>query len=104
MLNIFFRIMQKKKWNYYDYHKTNEIIPKQIKVIIKKIACFPDKFQEENLDDLKLDKNNLIRLIFLVTAIKQKICLTFFAKAFDDFSSNKNKFNNSHNNETNSED
>ena len=88
----------------YDYHKTNEIIPKQIKVIIKKIACFPDKFQEENLDDLKLDKNNLIRLIFLVTAIKQKICLTFFAKAFDDFSSNKNKFNNSHNNETNSED
>ena len=40
----------------------------------------------------------------MVTAIKQKICLTFFDKAFDDFSSNKNTFCNNHNNETNSED
>ena len=81
----------------YDYHKTNEIIPKELKIVIKKIACYPDKFHEENLKDLKIDNENLIRLILLVTAIKQKICLTFFARAFDDFINN-------HNNETNSED
>ena len=68
-----------------------------MKIVIKKIACYPDKFHEENLKDLKIDNENLIRLILLVTAIKQKICLTFFARAFDDFINN-------HNNETNSED
>ena len=79
----------------YDYHNTNKILSIRLKTLIKKIACFPEKLYEERLSELLeiLDKNNLVRLILLVTAIKQKICLTFFAKAFDDFSSNKKNFN-----------
>ena len=89
----------------YDYHNTNKSLPIYLKTLIKKIVCFPEKLQEENLKNLLLieDEDNLIRLIFLVTIIKQKICLTFFAKAFDDFSSNKNKFDRSHSNEINPE-
>lgn len=79
----------------YDYHNTNIILTIDLKTLIKKIVCFPEKLHEENLGEIliRLDKDNLIRLIFFVTAIKQKICLTFFAKAFDDFSSNKKKTN-----------
>ena len=79
----------------YDYKNTNKTLTINLKTLIKQIACFPEKLQEENLDVLlqRIDKNNLIRLIFLVTAIKQKICLTFFAKAFDEFFGNKQKFN-----------
>ena len=78
----------------YDYHKTNEVLNMDIKNLIKKIACFPEKLNDENLDDLLLILNakNLLILIFIIAAIKQKISLTYFAKAFDDFSSNKNKF------------
>lgn len=79
----------------YDYKNTNKALTINLKTLIKQIACFPEKLQEENLDTLlqRIDKNNLIRLIFLVTAFKQKICLTFFAKAFDEFFGNKKKFN-----------
>ena len=78
----------------YDYHKTNEVLNMDIKNLIKKIACFPEKLNDENLDDLLLILNakNLLILIFIIAEIKQKISLTYFAKAFDDFSSNKNKF------------
>ena len=79
----------------YDYHNTNLALSIDLKTIIKKIACFPETLQEENLEYLliRLSEKNIIRLILLVTAIKQKICLTFFAKAFDDFSTNKKKLN-----------
>ena len=93
------------KDNSYDYHNTNKSLPIYLKTIIKKIVCFPEKIQEENLNNLLLIENedNLIRLIFLVTIIKQKICLTFFAKAFDDFSNNKNRLDRLHSNGTISE-
>ena len=53
----------------YDYHNTNKSLPIYLKTLIKKIVCFPEKLQEENLKDLLLieDEDNLIRLIFLVT-------------------------------------
>ena len=35
-----------------------------------------------------INKEELIYLILIVTSIKQKISLTFFAKAFDDYTSN----------------
>ena len=95
------------KDNSYDYHNTNKHLSKYLKALIKKIVCSPEKLYEETLQDLLIiikEKENLIRLIFLVTAIKQKICLTFFAKAFDDFSSNKNKSNLFNSNENNLED
>ena len=95
------------KDNSYDYHNTNTSLSIYLKTLIKKIVCFPEKLYEETLKDLLNiinEKENLIRLIFLVTAIKQKICLTFFAKAFDDFSSNKNKSNLFSSNENNLED
>ena len=95
------------KDNSYDYHNTNKHLSKYLKALIKKIVCSPEKLYEETLEDLLIiikEKENLIRLIFLVTAIKQKICLTFFAKAFDDFSSNKNKSNLFNSNENNLED
>ena len=78
----------------YDYHKTNIYLSMDLKNLIKKIACFPQNIKDENLNDLLLilNEGDLLRLIFIITAIKQKISLTYFARAFNDFSSNKNKF------------
>ena len=80
----------------YNYHLTNESIAVELKRVIKKIACYPDQISEIELDScLKiLTKEQLVYLIFIVTSIKQKISLTFFAKAFEDFMSNNKSLNN----------
>lgn len=74
----------------YNYHLTNEYIPVELKRIIKKIACGPETIKEQELSLCleKLNKKELIYLIFEVTSIRQRISLTFFAKAFEDFTSN----------------
>ena len=80
----------------YNYHLTNESIAVELKRVIKKIACYPDQISEIELDScLKiLTKEQFVYLIFIVTSIKQKISLTFFAKAFEDFKSNNKSLNN----------
>ena len=81
----------------YNYHNinTNKFLNIYRKTLIKDVACFPEKLCEKKLklDQIKLilESDDFIRLVILVTAIKQKICLTHFAKAFDEFSSNKKK-------------
>ena len=62
----------------------------ELKRIIKKIACYPEQIQEQELDSCLeiLNKEGLVYLILFVTSIKQKISLTYFAKAFDDYTSN----------------
>ena len=73
----------------YNYHLTNEYIPVELKRIIKKIASGPEQIKEQELSSCLeiLSKEQLIYLIFEVTSIRQKISLTFFAKAFEDFTS-----------------
>ena len=74
----------------YNYHLTNESISVELKRIIKKIASGPEHIKEQELSSCLeiLRKEELIYLIFEVTSIRQKISLTFFAKAFEDFTSN----------------
>ena len=81
----------------YNYHQINESLSIELKRVIKKIACYPDQILEQELESCLeiLTKEQLVYLIFIVTSIKQKISLTFFAKAFDDFISiNKSLKNN----------
>lgn len=80
----------------YNYHLTNEYIPVELKRIIKKIASGPEQIKEQELSSCLeiLSKEELIYLIFEVTSIRQKISLTFFAKAFEDFTSNNILLNN----------
>ena len=80
----------------YNYHLTNEYIPVELKRIIKKIASGPEQIKEQELSSCLeiLSKEQLIYLIFEVTSIRQKISLTFFAKAFEDFTSNNILLNN----------
>ena len=81
----------------YYYHQINESLSIELKRVIKKIACYPDQILEQELESCLeiLTKEQLVYLIFIVTSIKQKISLTFFAKAFDDFISiNKSLKNN----------
>ena len=77
------------KDNDYNYHNNNLYLSVEEKRIIKKIACYPEQIGEiELLGCLSiLTKEKLVHLIFIVTAIKQKISLTFFAKKFEDFKS-----------------
>ena len=83
----------------YNYHLTNESMAVALKRVVKKIACYPDQISESELEScLKiLTKEQLVYLIFIVTSIKQKISLTFFAKAFEDFMSNNKKSLNNNN-------
>ena len=80
----------------YNYHLTNEYIPVELKRIIKKIASGPEQIKEQELSSCLeiLSKEELIYLIFEVTSIRQRISLTFFAKAFEDFTSNNILLNN----------
>jgi hypothetical protein len=77
----------------YNYHLTNESLAVELKRVIKKVACFPDQLMELEINSCLeiISKEQLIYLIFIVSSIKQKISLTFFAKAFNDFISNKNQ-------------
>ena len=74
----------------YNYHNNNLSMSVELKKIIKKIACYPEQIQEQELASCLeiLNKEELVYLILFVTSIKQKISLTFFAKAFDDYTSN----------------
>ena len=74
----------------YNYHNNNLSMSVELKRIIKKIACYPDQIQEKDFANYLeiINKEELIYLILIVTSIKQKISLTFFAKAFDDYTSN----------------
>ena len=74
----------------YNYHNNNLSMSVELKTIIKKIACYPELIKEQELNNCLeiLNKKELVYLILIVTSIKQKISLTFFAKAFDDFTSN----------------
>jgi hypothetical protein len=73
----------------YNYHNTNLTMSVELKRLIKKLACYPELIQERELASCLeiLNKKELVYLILIVTSIKQKISLTFFAKAFDDFTS-----------------
>ena len=85
-LNLIFGINDEE----YNYHLTNESLSVVLKRIIKKVACYPDQILEQELESCLevLSKKQLVYLIFMVTSIKQKISLTFFAKAFGEFISN----------------
>jgi len=74
----------------YNYHNNNLSMSVEIKRIVKKLACYPEQIREQELALCleKINKEELVYLILIVTSIKQKISLTFFAKAFDDFTSN----------------
>ena len=80
----------------YNYHLTNESLAVELKRVIKKVACYPDQIAELeiNLCLEIISKEQLVYLIFIVSSIKQKISLTFFAKAFDDFISNNKSIKN----------
>ena len=75
--------------NEYNYHNNNLSMSVEIKRIVKKLACYPEQIREQELASCleKINKEELVYLILIVTSIKQKISLTFFAKAFDDFKS-----------------
>lgn len=81
----------------YNYHLTNESIAVELKRVIKKVACYPDQMAELEINSCLeiISKEQLIYLILLISSIKQKISLTFFAKAFDDFISNNKSLKNS---------
>ena len=81
----------------YNYHQINESIAVELKKVIKKVACFPDQILELEINSCLelISKKQLVYLIFIVSSIKQKISLTFFAKAFDDFISNNKSIKNS---------
>ena len=74
----------------YNYHLTNELLAVELKRVIKKVACYPDQIVELEINSCLeiITKEQLVYLILIVSSIKQKISLTFFAKAFDDFTSN----------------
>lgn len=74
----------------YDYHFINQTLNVEIKRIIKKVACYPETIKEQELASCLevITEKELVYLIFIVTSIKQKISLTYFAKAFDDFTCN----------------
>ena len=74
----------------YNYHNNNLSMSVELKKIIKKIACYPEQIQEQELASCLeiLNKEELVYLILFVTSIKQKISLTFFDKEFDDYTSN----------------
>ena len=74
----------------YNYHINNLSMSVELKRIIKKIACYPEQIHEQELASCLeiLNKEGLVYLILFVTSIKQKISLTYFAKAFDDYTSN----------------
>ena len=80
----------------YNYHLINESLAVELKRVIKKVACYPDQIVELEINScLKIiSKEQLVYLIFIVSSIKQKISLTFFAKAFDDFISNNKSIKN----------
>ena len=74
----------------YNYHINNLSMSVELKTIIKNIACNPEQIKEQELESCLeiLNKEGLVYLILFVTSIKQKISLTYFAKAFDDYISN----------------
>ena len=80
----------------YNYHLTNELIPLHLKKIIKKIASGPERIKEQELISCLeiLNNKEFTYLIFIVTSIKQKISLIFFAKAYDEFTSNNKLMDN----------
>ena len=80
----------------YNYHLTNESLSVELKRVIKKVACYPDHIAELEINSCLeiISKEQLVYLIFIVSSIKQKISLTFFAKAFDDFISNNKSIKN----------
>ena len=80
----------------YNYHLTNESLAVELKRVIKKVACYPDQLNELEINSCLeiISKEQLVYLIFIVSSIKQKISLTFFAKAFDDFISNNKSIKN----------
>ena len=80
----------------YNYHLTNELIPVELKRIIKKISLGPEQIKEQELISCLeiLNIKEFIYLIFIVTSIKQKISLIFFARAYDEFTSNNKLMDN----------
>lgn len=66
----------------YNYKKTNKILTKEFKCVLKKIACFPEQINQEDLDYTLqiISLEEVIHVILMISIIKQHISLTFFAK------------------------
>lgn len=68
----------------FDYSKTNKLIKKQMKVIIKNIACFPENVDLSVISRSDFNDQDLLHIILLSLIAKQRAQLTYIAKVLND--------------------
>lgn len=68
----------------FDYSKTNKLIKKHIKSIIKNFACFPENVDLSVISRTDFNDQDLLHIMLLSLIAKQRAQLTYIAKVLND--------------------